>query len=220
MLKFVIDCDADAAWRALHSPRAVAELYGPFMEMEPLGVESFPTRWESGADVAVGLSVGGALPLGRQLIHATDRFTTDERGPVRIFRDSGTPLTGPLAALDVWDHQIAVAPAPGDPGRTLWRDRLVIGGAAAPALWPVLWAMWQWRQARIKALAHTWAYDIPPGDAQESPPRQKQAAPPAEAHDIPPGDAPDTPPGAAQDTAPAQAHHIPPAEAGEGELPD
>ena len=29
LLKLVIDCDADAAWRALHSPRAVAELYGP-----------------------------------------------------------------------------------------------------------------------------------------------------------------------------------------------
>ena len=67
-------------------------------------------------------------------------------GPVRIFRDSGIPLTGPLAALDVWDHQIAVAPAPGDPAKTLWRDRLVIGGAAAPPLWPVLWGMWQWRR--------------------------------------------------------------------------
>jgi hypothetical protein len=78
---------------------------------------------------------------------------------VRIFRDSGIPLTGPLASLDVWDHQMAIAPAPGDPGKTLWRDRLVIGGPTAPALWPVLWGMWQWRAARIRALAPTWAHD-------------------------------------------------------------
>ncbi|HWI31412.1 MAG TPA: hypothetical protein VNT50_07960 [Microbacterium sp.] len=164
MLKFAIDCDADAAWRALHSPRAVAELYGPFLEMSPLTAQGFPTSWEPGSDVAVGLSVAGALPMGRQLIHVSDRVTTDARGPVRIFRDSGIPLTGPLAALDVWDHQIAVSPAPGDATRTLWRDRLVIGGAAAPVLWPVLWTMWQWRQARIRSLARTWAYDIPIAD--------------------------------------------------------
>ncbi len=67
---------------------------------------------------------------------------------MRIFRDSGIPLSGPLAELDVWDHQIAVSPVPGDPSRTLWRDRLVIGGAIAPVLWPVLWSVWQWRGTR------------------------------------------------------------------------
>ena len=44
---------------------------------------------------------------------------------------------------------MAVSPAPGDPPKTLWRDRLVIGGAIAPVLWPVLWSIWQWRGARI-----------------------------------------------------------------------
>ena len=69
------------------------------------------------------------------------------------------PARGPLAALDVWDHQMAVSPAPGDGTRTLWRERLVIGGRAAPALWPVLWATWQWRGARLRSLARTWAHD-------------------------------------------------------------
>ena len=41
----------------------------------------------------------------------------------------------------------------------LWRERLVIGGRAAPALWPVLWATWQWRGARLRSLARTWAHD-------------------------------------------------------------
>ena len=171
LLKLVIDCDADAAWRALHSPRAVAELYGPVLTMAPLRPNQRPTSWESGGEVDVQLSVAGTVPIGRQLIHASDRFTDDANGPVRIFRDSGMPLSGPLALLDVWDHQMAISPAPGDPSQTLWRDRLVIRGAMAPAMWPMLWATWQWRAARIRALAPTWAYDPPaaaePGTASD-----------------------------------------------------
>ncbi|MGP3535901.1 hypothetical protein ACTU3I_13965 [Microbacterium sp. RD1] len=157
LLKLVIDCDADAAWRALHSPTAVAELYGPLLAMQPLADP--PTSWDAGTDLPVQLSVAGAVPVGRQLISVTERETSDATGRVRIFRDSGIPLTGPLSSLDVWDHQMAVSAAPGDPGRTLWRDRLVIGGPTAALLWPVLWSTWQWRGARIRALAPTWAHD-------------------------------------------------------------
>jgi hypothetical protein len=167
LLKLVVDIDADAAWRALHSPRAVAELYGPLMEMAPLESSGLPTTWTPGSDVAVQLSMAGAVPMGRQLIHASDRTTSDANGTVRIFRDSGIPLTGPLASLDVWDHQMAISPAPGDPTKTLWRDRLVIGGPTAVALWPVLWSIWQWRASRIRALAPTWAHD--PEPAADSP---------------------------------------------------
>ncbi len=159
LLKFVIDCDADAAWRAVHSPRAAAELYGPLVEMRPL--EPLPTRWEPGTDAAVDLVAAG-ITIGRQLIAITDRVVDGPDGQVRIVRDSGTPLTGPLAALDVWDHQMAISAAPGDPRRTLWRERLVIGGRAAPALWPGLWATWLWRATRIRALAPSWAHDPQP----------------------------------------------------------
>ena len=107
LLKLVIDCDADAAWRALHSPRAVAELYGPLMELSPLVPGGLPTSWEPGDDVPVQLSLAGLVPMGRQLIHTSDRIAEDANGSVRIFRDSGIPLTGPLASLDVWDHQMA-----------------------------------------------------------------------------------------------------------------
>lgn len=156
LLKFPIDCDADAAWRALHSPAALAELYGPLLSMAPLGDSP---RLEAGTDAAVALSSFG-IPLGRQLITVTDRAVESTDGEVRILRDSGMPLTGPLAALDVWDHQMAVSPLPD--GRTLWRERLVIGGRAAPLLWPGLWAVWQWRAARIRALAPGWAFDPDP----------------------------------------------------------
>ncbi|MEZ3159069.1 hypothetical protein AB1K54_00840 [Microbacterium sp. BWT-B31] len=162
--KLVIDIDSDAAWRALHSPRAVTELYAPLMMLEPLDREGLPTSWQPGGEVAVQLSLAGIVPMGRQLIHVSDRIVADPAagsggGDVRIFRDSGIPLSGPLAGLDVWDHQIAVSPAPGDPSRTLWRDRLVIGGATAPLVWPVLWGMWQWRATRLRAIAPTWAHD-------------------------------------------------------------
>ena len=158
LLKLVIDCDPDAAWRALHSPRAVAELYGPMVSMSPVVPSGLPTRWEEGDDVPVSLE-SGPMPLGRQLIHVSHRHVDEPGGAVRIFRDSGIPLTGPLAFLDVWDHQMAVSPAPGDPTRTLWRDRLVFDGPGAALLWPVLWAIWQWRGARIRALASSWAHD-------------------------------------------------------------
>jgi hypothetical protein len=118
--------------------------------------------------VPVQLSLAGLVPMGRQLIHFSERSTDDANGSVRIFRDSGIPLTGPLASLDTWDHQMAIAPAPGDPTKTLWRDRLVIGGPTAFAVWPLLWATWQWRAARITAMAPTWAHD-PELDREASP---------------------------------------------------
>jgi len=153
--KFTIDCDADAAWRALHSPRVLAEVYGPFLDMQPL--EAMPTRWEHGQNAAVGLSIAGLIPVGRQLISITDAQRELDGVRVRIIRDSGMPLTGPLAVLDVWDHQMAVSPLPD--GRTLWRERLVIGGAAAPVRWARRWGVWQWRAARIRQIAPSWAHD-------------------------------------------------------------
>lgn len=157
LLKLVLDIDPDAAWRAVHSPRVVAELYGPLLELEPLEA-ALPTVLSPGSDMPVRMRAAG-LALGDQLIHTSDRSVRESAGEVRILRDSGIPLTGPLAALAVWDHQMAISPAPGQPGKTLWRDRLVIGGAAAPVLWPVLWATWQWRGVRLRQMAPTWAYD-------------------------------------------------------------
>ncbi|WP_394278865.1 hypothetical protein [Microbacterium sp.] len=159
LLKLELDCTPDAAWRALHSPRAVAELYGPLLQMSPLDAHPSPS-YEPGDDVPVQLRALGMVDVGRQLIHVEDRYTEDSRGPVRIFRDSGIPLTGPLSQLDVWDHQMAVSAVPGRPDKTLWRDRLVIGGVAAPVLWPVLWGMWQYRAMRLRALAPTWSYEL------------------------------------------------------------
>ncbi|WP_254367475.1 hypothetical protein [Microbacterium sp. NC79] len=161
MLKFEIHCDVDAAWRAIHSPQVASELYGPILAMTPWS--SVPPAWEHGDNAAVALSVAG-LPLGKQFISISDREQTHAGRRVRIMRDSGIPLTGMLSSLDVWDHQMAVSAVPCHPDRTLWRDRLTIGGATAPLLWPALWAVWQWRQLRITQLAPSWAFDPPPNE--------------------------------------------------------
>lgn len=159
VLKFTIGCDADTAWRALHSPRVVGELYAPLLQMQPLLPQGLPERWTPGDEVPVRLAAFGRIPVGTQLIHISDRTVDAPDGAVRILRDSGIPLTGPLAGLDVWDHQMAVSAQPGRPDRTLWRDRLTFGGPTAALLWPVLWVSWQARALRVRALARRWARD-------------------------------------------------------------
>lgn len=153
-LNFEIDCDVESAWRAIHSPDVAAQLYGPFLEMQP--VTKLPEKWESGLEAKVAMRAFGLFSAGTQLIRIDDREITHEDTPVKIMRDSGRPLTGALAALKTWNHQMAVSPVHGSPGRTLWRDRLVFTGLAAPLYWPVLWTVWNLRTIRIKQLAPTW----------------------------------------------------------------
>ncbi|MDQ4215701.1 hypothetical protein [Microbacterium capsulatum] len=153
-LKFQIRAEPDAAWAALHSPAVLAALYGPIIALEPLDSH------ETGLNAAVRLRLFGRITLGTQLIGAYDEVREHDGRPVRILRDSGIPLTGPMSVLDVWDHRMAVSALPG--GGTLWRDRLVFGGPITTlpsllALWPALWATWQWRGWRIRRLARRWS---------------------------------------------------------------
>ncbi|PFG30521.1 hypothetical protein [Paramicrobacterium agarici] len=151
-LKLVLDTDAAAAWRALRSPAVMRELYAPFISVDT-GAE---TMWGNTAREAP-LSFAGLVPLGRQLIDL-DYDETSHRG-VKILRDTGAPTSGPLSALRGWNHRMAVSPAPGEPGRTLLRDRLSFHGPAAAAYWYPLWAIWQWRGSRLRDMAPSWAFD-------------------------------------------------------------
>ena len=65
MLKLVLDCDADAAWRALHSPRAIADLYGPLLDLAPMDAAGMPTRLEPGADVPASLESEQRIGIAR-----------------------------------------------------------------------------------------------------------------------------------------------------------
>lgn len=152
-LKMVLDTDPPAAWRALRSPTVMRELYAPLLD---IGDDATATRWaDTQSELPVRLA--GLVPLGRQLV-ALEYDEQNSHG-VKIMRDTGGARSGPLSLLRGWNHRMAVAPAPGEPGKTLLRDRLTFHGPAAAAYWYPLWAIWQWRASRLRDLAPGWAFD-------------------------------------------------------------
>jgi hypothetical protein len=160
-LKLVLDCPPDAAWDALRSPEVFREVLHPLAGVEPIDPPTFPEFWPDGRTELRITSFSGLVPLGRQVMD----LSRTERDGVRILEDRGRPESGPLAIVTAWRHRMAVSPAdpadPADPaatGRTLYRDRLDFSaGPASAAVWPVLWEFWQYRGARLKRLAPTFA---------------------------------------------------------------
>ncbi|GIT79843.1 hypothetical protein LLS1_15120 [Leifsonia sp. LS1] len=165
LLKLILDCDPDAAWRALQSPTAFREVALPWLDFRPDGPDAFPTVW-GGGEHRVRVRALGAITVGTQAIRLdTLRSSDDRERETRILRDSGGGTGGVLSALPRLDHRMAIAPDPAGPGpdgrlRTLYRDRLIVrAGVLTPVAWYTLWAFWQWRGHRLRALAPTWAYD-------------------------------------------------------------
>lgn len=157
LLKIVLDCSPDAAWDALRDPRVFAAVSAPLLSFESLEAGGFPDRWDAG-DHPVRVRAAGLVPMGEQVIG----ISFPELPGVRAMRDTGRALSGPLRVVSRWQHTLTVAPAPG--GRTLYRDRLVIGaGALTPLLWLVFWAFWQWRAIGMRRLAPTWGRAGHPG---------------------------------------------------------
>jgi hypothetical protein len=166
LLKLTLDCPADAAWRALHSPAVLREVVAPWLDFDSATGDGLPTTWTEGrfhvrplalrrfpvGEEVMDLSHPGGLPAG-----------------VRMLRDGGGGVSGPFAAFQSWDHRMAVSALPD--GRTLYRDQLraTTGNPVADAaLWYPTWAFWQWRGARLRALAPGWRYDVP-GSADAEP---------------------------------------------------
>ncbi len=157
LLKFILDCDPDAAWRAIRSPTVFREVSSPLMKIESLAADGFPTVWEPGQH-PVSMRVGGVIPMGKQIIRLD--FETAQHGSVRIVHDSGQGVTGAVSAITLWDHRMAIAPDPAGSGKTLYRDQLIVrAGVITPVAWYSLWAFWQWRGHRLRQLAPGWAYD-------------------------------------------------------------
>lgn len=153
---FRVDCSAETAWHAAHSPAAAARLYAPLMRMVPL-TGAMPLRFSSGDRVEVSLRLFDVLTLGTQSISITDIERSGFPPGARTMRDGGRPLSGPLALLRDWNHEITVWPTGTDSGTgrstAVWHDELTVGGAAAPLFAPILWPMWQWRKHRLRRLA-------------------------------------------------------------------
>ncbi|HEV7812538.1 MAG TPA: hypothetical protein VGO99_06185 [Leifsonia sp.] len=168
LLKFVLDCDPDAAWRALQSPTAFREVAMPWVDVRPERPGELPTVWGTD-EYRVRVRALGAIAVGTQAIRLN---AVGSREPgVRILRDSGGGESGLLAAIPHLDHQMAIAPDPAGPDsegriRTLYRDKLEVhAGVLTPIAWYTLWAFWQWRGRQLRRLAPTWAYDPPPPEA-------------------------------------------------------
>lgn len=155
LLKVVLDCEPEAAWRAIQSPAVLREVYSPLVAVESLEPKGFPSRWEEGAH-PVRMRAAGLVPMGDQVIAL--EFPERRHAGVQIMRDRGAGLTGLNRLFTEWDHRIAIARDPKDPTKTLYREQLRFSaGPLTPAVWPVLWSLWQWRSARLKQLAPTWS---------------------------------------------------------------
>ena len=151
LLKLELDCTPDAAWRAIRSPEVLAQVSRPFTAFDSLEAGGFPELWTPG-DHRVLVRAFGLLDAGTQIIGIS---FPRRRDGVRVMRDSGPPLSGPLALITRWQHQLAVSALPD--GRTLYRDQLRFSaGLATPLVWIGLWAFWQWRAAGIRRLAPSW----------------------------------------------------------------
>lgn len=135
-LSFGVACSPLAAWRALHSTRAAGQVYGPALQ--------FSIHGAAGGELLTGrtyigqMRLLGLLPLGTQRITVGDSIERTEGEPIRTFRDSGAPVSGPLALLTHWDHRMTILPVTGRPRRCLWVERVEFAGALAPAMWPAL----------------------------------------------------------------------------------
>lgn len=147
LLKFDLDADVDTAWDAIRDPRAMAAAAAPLLTITSTAPGGFPARWREG-DHPVAVRAIGVLPLGTQVIGIRLPVRGDD---VRMLRDVGPTTGGLLSLVTRWEHTLAVSPLPD--GRTRYRDRLRFeAGVLTPLLWPVFWAVWQWRGARLQRL--------------------------------------------------------------------
>ncbi|WP_165063369.1 hypothetical protein [Marisediminicola senii] len=151
LLKLVLDCDADVAWRAIRSPSVLKEVSSPLLDFQSLEADGFPELWPEG-EHRVAVAGLGIVPVGEQVIAIS--YPRDRMG-ARLIRDSGYGLSGIFTVTTQWQHTMAVAPLPD--GRTLYRDQLVFdAGYLSALLWPGYWLFWQWRALRMRHLARTW----------------------------------------------------------------
>ena len=152
-LRIVLDAPADAVRDALMSPSVMVAVTKPFLAYRSRDPQGFPARWTPGRPHPIAADAFGIVPSGDTHVDI-DRY--EVRG-VPVQRDRGGGVTGLFARMDM-QHRMAAVDL-GD-GRTLLLDRLtyrmrprVLGAL----LWPGMWVIWQWRAARMRAMAPGWA---------------------------------------------------------------
>ncbi|THG29639.1 hypothetical protein [Naasia lichenicola] len=152
-LKLILDCEPQAAWRAIQSPAVLREVMSPALGFQSLEEKGFPTRWPPGEHPVTMKAL--FLPIGEQIINI--EYPERRHVGVQIMRDNGRGVSGATSVFRVWDHRIAIAADPAGTGKTLYRDRLKFdAGVLSAAAWPVLWSVWQYRGLRLQQEAPTW----------------------------------------------------------------
>lgn len=147
LLRLVLDCDPDAAWRFIRSPAGLTKVSRPFLAFESLEDDGFPELWPAG-DHPVLVKAFGLLPLGRQLIRIS--YPRPERG-ARTVRDTGAGISGIFTVVRRWNHTMSVSALPH--GKTIFRDELLFdAGIISPLLWVSYWLFWQWRGRVIRRI--------------------------------------------------------------------
>jgi hypothetical protein len=164
-LDLLLDCPADAAWEALHSPAVFRAVSGPWTTAASLEEGGFPERWPGG-DHRVRLRLLGVLPMGEQVIRLRDDTVDDAvlGASARVVHDEGGPVRGPMTLVRHWHHRMAIAPNPlsGTPERreprTRFTDTLEVrAGLLTPLVWLGFRVFWGLRARKLVRLAPGWA---------------------------------------------------------------
>lgn len=151
-LRLTLDCEPDAAWKAIANPAVFTAVSAPLMRVSSREKGGFPKAWTATGPHEVSLRLLGIIPMGHQLI---DVSFTERPGGVRMMIDAGKPVSGPLKIVSGWDHRMAVSAADGN--KTLYRDRLVVkAGLLTPLVFIGMWTFWQIRGAKLKKFARSW----------------------------------------------------------------
>jgi hypothetical protein len=150
LLKFVLDCDANVAWDAIRSPSVLKDVSFPLASFTSLEHGGFPARFPEGDHLVAVRSFG--IDVGRKVVSISYRRRKDG---VRMMRDSGHAVSGPLSLITKWQHTLTVTPT--DDGKTLYRDQLVFSaGLLTLLVWLDIWVFWQWRGMGLRRLAPYW----------------------------------------------------------------
>jgi hypothetical protein len=151
-LKIVLDAPVEAVRDALARPSVMVAVTRPFLVYRSLDPAGFPERWTPGLPHPIAADLFGLVPGGSTHVAITD-YAVDG---VPVQRDDGGGTSGLFARMDM-RHRMAATPLPD--GMTLLVDRLTYRmrpWVLGMALWPGMWVIWQWRAARMRALAPSW----------------------------------------------------------------
>lgn len=151
-LRITLDAPVDAVRDALLTPAVMVAVTKPFLAYRSRDPRGFPARWVPGEPHPITADAFGIIPSGDTHV---DLDLYEVRG-VPVQRDNGGGTNGLFGRMTM-QHRMATVDLGDD--RTMLIDRLsyrMRPAALGVLLWPGMWVIWQWRAARMRALAPSW----------------------------------------------------------------